>query len=82
MSAATKQPREKFKIQNSKLKNNEILKFPSGISLGRNLTAIKVKCGAAAVFQVIFGNPHDMQNDLRIVTSLRGTQRRSNPKMN
>jgi hypothetical protein len=71
-SAATKQPREKFKIQSSKLMDNEKLKFPAGISLGRNFTATKVTCGAAAVFQVICGNPHDVQNDLIVVTSLRG----------
>jgi hypothetical protein len=39
---------------------NERLKFPAGISLGRNFTATKFTCGAAAVFQVICGNPHVM----------------------
>jgi hypothetical protein len=51
---------------------NEKLTFPLGMSLGRNFTATKITCGAAAVFQVIFGNPHDMQNDLIIASSLRG----------
>jgi hypothetical protein len=57
---------------------NKKEKFLSGISLGRNLTATEVTCGAAAVFQVIYGNPHDMQNDLIVVTSLREAQQRSN----
>jgi hypothetical protein len=39
----------------------EILTFPAGISLGRNFTATKVTCGAAAVFRVICDNPHVMQ---------------------
>jgi hypothetical protein len=48
---------------------NERLKFPSGISLGRNFIATKVTCGAAAVFQVIFGNPHDMQKKILFLPS-------------
>jgi hypothetical protein len=49
--------------------NNERLKFPSGISLGRNFTATKITCGAATVFQVIFGNPHDMQKKILFLPS-------------
>jgi hypothetical protein len=60
--------------------NDERLKFPAEISLGRNFTATELTCGAATVFQVICGNPHVMQNDLIVVTSLRGAQRRSNPE--
>jgi hypothetical protein len=37
---------------------NEKLRFPAGISLGRNFTATKLTCGAVTVFQVICGNPH------------------------
>jgi hypothetical protein len=44
-------------------------KFPAGISLGRNFTATKLTCGAAAVFQVIFGNPHDMQKKILFLPS-------------
>jgi hypothetical protein len=47
--------------KNRLIMKKEILKFPSGISLGRNFTATKLTCGAAAVFQVNGGNPHDMQ---------------------
>jgi hypothetical protein len=46
--------------QRKKNTENEKLTFPSGISLGRNFTATKLTCGAATVFQVNSGNPHDM----------------------
>jgi hypothetical protein len=49
--------------------NNERLKFPLGISLGRKFTATKFTCGAAAVFQVICGNPHDMQKKILFLPS-------------
>jgi hypothetical protein len=46
---------------------NEILKFPAGISLGRNFTVTELMCGAAAVFQVICGNPHVMQKKILVL---------------
>jgi hypothetical protein len=58
--------------KNRLIMKKEILKFPAGISLGRNFTVTKVTCGAVAVFQVNNGNPHVMQNNLIVVTSLRG----------
>jgi hypothetical protein len=38
-------------------------------SLGRNFIATKITCGAAAVFQVICGNPHVIHKEMWFLPS-------------